>query len=185
MEAPSMRQLPKTLFAIGVSATLTVFGSAEAPGQEKCKMSWEVPAANAKYTEQHALDVGDVPDHQIRIFELHRTFPDDQPNCEGLKRVEQWTRGFSDYVDRNGHTWGYSVTLLENGDKIFAEISGTTQTVVNPDGSKKTEAATVHKWTGGTGKYQGVRGIQRQVSVIDPEKNFNESSSEAEYWFQK
>ena len=62
----------------------------------------EVPAANARYTGQHTFDVGDVPGHQVRIFELRRTFPDDQPNCEGLKRVEQWMRGYSDYVDRNG-----------------------------------------------------------------------------------
>jgi hypothetical protein len=29
-----------------------IFGSAEAPGQEKCKMSWVIPAANAMYTAQ-------------------------------------------------------------------------------------------------------------------------------------
>jgi hypothetical protein len=119
---------------------------------EKCKMSWEVPSANAKYTGQHAFDVGDVPGHQVRIFEVRRTFPDEQSNCEGLKQVEQWLRGYSDYVDRNGPSWGYSVTLLENGDKIFAEFSSAVQTVVSPDGSKKTEATTVHKWIGGTGK---------------------------------
>jgi hypothetical protein len=61
MKAQYITQLSKTLFVIGVSATLTVFGSAEAPGHEKCKMSWVVPAANAKYTTQHAIDVGDVP----------------------------------------------------------------------------------------------------------------------------
>jgi hypothetical protein len=65
-------------------------------------MSWQVPAANAKYTGQHAFGVGDVPGHQIRIFEMRRALPDDQPNCEGLKLVEQWLRGYSDYVDRNG-----------------------------------------------------------------------------------
>src|ERR671918_912221 len=99
MKAHYITQLPKTLFVIGVSATLTVFGSAEAPGQEKCKMSWVVPAANAKYTAQHTIDVGDVPGHQVRILELHRTFPDAEPNCEGLKLVEQWLRGYSDYID--------------------------------------------------------------------------------------
>jgi hypothetical protein len=185
MNALYIRHFPKPLFAIGVSAALTMFGSAEAPGQEKCKMSWEVPAANAKYTGQHAFDVGDVPGHQVRIFELRRTFSNDQPNCEGLKQVEQWLRGYSDYVDLNGPAWGYSVTLLENGDKIFAEFSGAIQTVVSPDGSKRTEATTVHRWTGGTGKYQGVRGIQRESTVFDPEKNFNETRAEAEYWFEK
>jgi hypothetical protein len=43
---------------------------------------------------------------------------------------------------------GLAVTLLENGDKIFAEFSGAVQTVVGPDGSKKTTATTVHKLTG-------------------------------------
>jgi hypothetical protein len=184
MKAQYLRQSP-TLFAIGVSAALTVFGSAEAPGQEKCKISWEVSAANAKYTGQHAFDVGDVPGHQIRIFEVRRTFPDDQPNCEGLKRVEQWLRGSSDYIDLNGPAWGYSVTVLENGDKIFAEFFSATQTTVSPDGLRKTEATTVHKLTGGTGKYQDVRGIQRERSVFNPDKNFIETRAEAEYWFEK
>ena len=47
------------------------------------------------------------------------------------------------------------MTLLENGDKIFAEFSGAAQTVVSLDGSKKSTFTGVHKWTGGTGKYQG------------------------------
>ena len=76
------------------------------------------------------------------------------------------------------------MTLLENGDKIFAEFSSATQTVANPDGSQKTEATTVHKWTGGTGKYQGVRGIQRESTVFDPDKNFLETRAEAEYWLR-
>jgi hypothetical protein len=110
---------------------------------------------------------------------------DDQPNCEGLKLVEQWLRSYSDYVDRNGTSWGYAVTVLENGDKIFAEFSSAVQTVVSPDGSKKTAATAVQKWTGGTGKYLGVRGIQRESMVFDPEKNFNETRAEVAYWFEK
>ena len=94
-------------------------------------------------------------------------------------------RGYSDYVDLNGPAWGYSVTLLENGDRIFAEFSGATQTVVGPDGPKMTEATNVHTWTGGTGKYKGVRGIQRESTVFDPEKNLLETRAEAEYWFEK
>ena len=75
MKAQYITQLPKTLFVIGVSATLTVFGSAEAPGQEKCKMSWVVPAANAKYTAQHTIDVGDVPGHRSGSWNCTAPFP--------------------------------------------------------------------------------------------------------------
>jgi hypothetical protein len=77
------------------------------------------------------------------------------------------------------------VTVLENGDKIFAEWSGTSQTVVASDGSKKSTFTGVTTWTGGTGKYQGVRGIQWDSTVYDPEKNLNETRAEAEYWFVK
>jgi hypothetical protein len=79
-------------------------------------------------TQQHVLDVGDVSGHQIRVYELHRTYANDKPNCENLKRTESWTRGYSDYIDRNGRTWGYDVTLLENSDKIFFQFDGTSQT---------------------------------------------------------
>ena len=167
------------------AVALFSFSPGELAAQEKCKMKWENPAANSKYTEQHVIDVGDVPGHQIRIFELHRTFPNDQPNCEGLKRVDQWNSGYSDYIERNGRAWGYVTTVFENGDKIFGEFSGTSQTVVAADGSKKSTFSGVVVYTGGTGRYQGVRGLERSSSQFDPEKNFNQAQSEAEYWLEK
>jgi hypothetical protein len=143
-------------------------------------MSWEIPAANTSYTQQHALDVGDVTGHQIRVFEFHRTFPNDKPNCEGLKRVEQWVRGLSDYItDRNGSISGYSVIVLENGDKIFSRFSGTSHTVTNNEGSKTSTGMDVVTYTGGTGKYQGIRGIQRDIVIFDPEKNLNQAPARA------
>ena len=175
----------RSLAVVSFGTALAVSVALPAAAQEHCKISWEVPAANATYTQQHVIDVGDVPGHQVRIFEIHRTYPDDKPNCEGLKRVESWNRGYSDYVDRNGRAFAYQVTVLENGDKIFAEVSTTSQTVVGADGSKKSTAASVVKYTGGTGKYQGVRGLVRESALFDPEKNMNQSQDEGEYWFEK
>ena len=148
-------------------------------------MSWEASAADSKYTQQLAIDVGDIPGHQVRVLELRRVFPNDKPNCEGLKRVESWDRGYSDYIDRNGRGWGYEVTTLENGDKIFGEFSGTSQTTVAPDGSKKSTYEGTMRWTGGTGKYQGVRGISWVHSLFNPDTGFNQTKFEAEYWFEK
>ena len=81
------------------------------------------------------MDVGDVT-HQIRIFELHTTFPDDKANCEGLETELLSGHFFTDYVDRNGTLHGYAVTTYENGDKIFGVTDGISQTVTNADGSK-------------------------------------------------
>jgi hypothetical protein len=183
--AMNSRSYSNASLLLAITAMLCSASSGPLAAQEKCKMKWEIPAANSNYTQQHVIDVGDVPGHQIRIFELRRTFPNDQPNCEGLKRVEEWNRGYSDYIDRNGRAWGYRVTVLENGDKIFGEMSGTSQTAVAADGSKKTTYSGVVVYTGGTGKYQGIRGLQRESAVFDPEKNFNQSQSEAEYWIEK
>ena len=45
-------------------------------------------------------------------------------------------------------------TILENGDKIYSEYSGTTETTAAADGSTKTATDGVATWTGGTGRYQ-------------------------------
>jgi hypothetical protein len=96
--------------------------------------------------------------------------------------TELWSRGYSDYIDRNGRTWRYDVTLLENGDKIFSQFDGTSQTTVAPDGSKKSTFTGVTRYIGGTGKYEGIRGFLRIHAVFEPDKNVNQLQTEGEYW---
>jgi len=162
----------------------TAFFLAPATAQERCKVDEVLSAKNSTYTEQHAFDVGDIPGHQIRVFELKRTFPDDKPNCEGLKRTEALEHAYSDYYDRNGTLHAYEVITYENGDKIFGVVDGITQTVTAPDGSKKTSFFGVSRFTGGTGKYANVRGLLRSTVVADLEKKLNEAH-EGEYWIEK
>ena len=159
--------------------------ASEALAQEKCKRMIGRDAATSKYTEQHVMDVGDVPGHQIRIFELHRTYTNAKPNCEGLKRKEQWVRGYSDYINRNGSAWGYQVITMENGDKIFAKFSGTSLTSITPDGKKKSTYTGVTRYTGGTGMYKGIRGMERVKVAFDPIANVNVKEAEKEYWIVK
>ena len=71
--------------------SLGLAGAYEASAQEVCKRTIDLNAAISEYTEQHVMDVGDVDGHQIRIFEIHRTYPDIAPNCEDLKQTESWT----------------------------------------------------------------------------------------------
>jgi hypothetical protein len=171
--------------AVPLGMAIAVLLIPNVSAQQKCKMSFEAAASDSKYTQQVAIDVGDIPGHRVRIIELHRVFPSAKPNCEGLKFTESWARGFSDAVDRNGRAWGYEVYSLENGDKIYAEYTGTVQTVVAADGSKKTTYEGTERWTGGTGKYQGVRGLEWDHVTADLDKGTNQEKVEAEYWFQK
>jgi hypothetical protein len=178
-------KLLSALFPVPLGMAIVVFAIPTVWAQQKCKISWEAAASDSKYTQQLAIDVGDMPGHQVRVFEIHYVYPNAKPNCEGLKWTESWTRGFSDYVDRNGRVWGYEVYTLENADKIHAEFTGTTQTVVAADGSKKTSVEVTARWTGGTGKYQGVRGLEWDHVTVDLGKSIIQEKDEAEYWLQK
>ena len=82
------------------------------------------------------------------------------------------------------------VTILENGDKIYQQYSGTTETTAAPDGSTKTTTDVVATWTGGTGRYQTVRGIARNHTLVDWAKGESKptgvhTSADGEYWFEK
>jgi hypothetical protein len=166
--------------------------AAPVAAQERCKWSSDSdPGDVSSYTQQLNIDVGDEPGHIVGVYEVHTVDgPNAKPNCEGLKDKESWLHGYRDYRDRNGHTWGYSVTVLENGDKIYHQYSGTTQTTTAADGSKKTTTDSVATWTGGTGRYQTVRGIERDHTAVDWAKGESKPTSihgsgDGEYWFEK
>jgi hypothetical protein len=182
----------QTLLVRAVSAVLplVLIAGTDAVAEERCKIEWEVSAADAKFTQQLMLDVGDVPGHKIGTFELHRTFSQPPSTCEGAKVVEQWNHGFRDLINRNGRAWGYSVMTLDNGDKIYQQVSGTVQTQVAEDGSTRSTYEGVSIWRGGTGRYQAIQGIQREHSLVEyaadsQEAKKTESRSEVEYWFEK
>jgi hypothetical protein len=145
--------------------------------QDTKLVSYKVGAENSKYTQQQFLDVGDVAGHQVRSFEIHRTFPTDAPIINGLKMKEQWTRGVSDYVDNNGTATTYSVYVLENGDKFFSR--GTV--VARSAGPGKLSNMTVSYITGGTGKLAGIQGIVRTTGSAEPKAGVNETQVEVEY----
>jgi len=158
---------------------------AEGWAQEKHKVSYKIPDEISKYTQQHAIDVGDVPGHQVRINEVHRTYPKGLLAFEGVQVVEEWNRGYSDYIDINGRAWGYGIFILENGDKIFTRPDGTSQTIINADGSKKSIYTGAWALTGGTGKFRGIRGTLRATFVFDIKAGLNEGQVEGEYWLEK
>ena len=121
--------------------------------QQKQQLSFKTSAENTKYTQQHLIDVGDVPGHQVRVYELHCTFPNNAPVMNGVAIKEQWTRAISDYTDNNGPGTTYGVYVLENGDKFFTR----SVLVAQSTGSGKLTATTVGQITGGTGKFAGIQ----------------------------
>src|SRR5215831_18159155 len=107
-----------TRSAICCLVTLTLCGSPSAWAQQKQKVSYKVTAENSKYTQRHTLDVGDESGHQLIMFEIHRTFPNNAPVINGLKLKETWSRGYADYIDSNGLSTNYTVYVLDNRDSF-------------------------------------------------------------------
>ncbi len=164
---------------------LTAFGSTAGWAQEKHKISFKSLAANTKYTQQHLIDVGDVPGHLIRIAEIRRTFPTNPPVFDGVKAVESWARFSSDIIDGSGRLSGYTIFVLENGDKIFGRLEGTSQSIANPDGTTKGNVSGVTALTGGTGRFRGIRGVLRNAVMANIIGGVNESQTDGEYWIEK
>jgi hypothetical protein len=147
-----------------------------AVAQQKQHVSFKAPAENSKYTQQLIVDVGDVPDHIVRVFEIHFTYPNDAPVINGLKLAETWGRGITDYIEGNGSLTVYNVIVMENGDRFFARITGVTSKT-----TEKLTATQVGYITGGTGKLAGMQGIVRITSNFDYKTGFNESQFDIEY----
>jgi hypothetical protein len=167
--------LTLTTLAICLAITLPAIA------QEKQRVSMKTPAENTKYTQQLFIDVGDAPGHQVRAYEIHRTYPSNPPMFNGVKLVESWARGTSDYTDSNGLTTGHDVYVLENGDKFFDRYACVAQNF----GAGKFTATCTNSITGGTGKFAGIRGVGRSVNAFDPKAGFNENQTDIEYWIEK
>ena len=143
------------------------------------RLVFKVSADNTRYTQQHTIDVGDVAGHEVRLFEIHRTYPGTAPMINGMKIVESWTRGVSDYIDNNGEGTIYGVYVLENGDKFFTRGS---LVAVQSAGATRLTATTVGPITGGTGKLGRINGMVRTSTSADPKAGINETRVDIEYW---
>ena len=145
------------------------------------KVSYQTTAANTKYTQQHAIDVEDVPGHILRVYEIHRTHPNNPPVINRVALKEQFTRGTSDQTDNNGVSINHSTYVLVNGDKFFTR--GTT--VAQNNGPGKSSNSSTAYIVGGTGKVGGIQGVTRGKAASEPKAGINENQTEIEYWFTK
>jgi hypothetical protein len=159
---------------------LTVALPGNVLAQEKQQVSFKTSAENSKFTQQLTIEVGDMPNHVVRVFEIRSTFPNSPPVINGLKLVEQWDRGFGDRIDGSGPATIYTAYVMENGDKFFTRNIGVVQNTAG-----KLTNTIVGNITGGTGKLAGIQGNTRAVANFNYSTGFVENQIEIEYWNSK
>jgi hypothetical protein len=151
------------MYRVLMCAAVAIVIGNQAIAQEKHQVSFKSAAENIKLTQQLNIELKDVPNHIVRVYEGRTTFPDtDVPVINRLKVVEEWDSGTGDRIDGNGPDTGYSVFIMENGDKFFARYVGQVQN--NSGNFTDTIFGPI---TGGTGKLLGIQGTVRAVA------NFN------------
>jgi hypothetical protein len=150
---------------------------------KKQRLIFKVGPENAKYTDQHAIDVSDMAGHQLRIFEIKRTFPTNPPLFDGVPVVTMWTRGFSDYIDESGSGLLYGTYDLESGDKIFVRSTLVAQR--SSGGAGNSTSSTAGVLSGGTGKFAGIEGTAKSTTQFNPGSGFNQTDFEIEYWMEE
>jgi len=164
----------RSLLALTTMALLA--GSAVVAQQpQKQQVSFKVSATDTKYGQQMNIEVGDRPDHLVRVFEFHRVLSE-PVMINGIKLKETWNRGIVNITDGNGSGIAYTVYMMDNGDKIFAR---TDNAIENVAGDRTAFGSGVI--TGGTGKFSGIQGIVRTRVHFDFTKGFNESQDTLEY----
>jgi hypothetical protein len=161
--------------AVGIALTAPA-----AMAVEKQHVSYNTPAIHTTYIQQHIIDIGDIPGHQARLFEIQRTYGDDAPLINGSKLKEQWTRGMSDYIDNNGPAIIYNVWVLENGDRFFVRTS----LVAQSSGDGKLVNMTSGVITGGTGSLARIHGIISSHGPSEPKAGINANQTDIDYWME-
>jgi hypothetical protein len=170
------------LLAVVAAAGLSLLGATQGWAQEKHRFSYKSPLG--KYLQRLAIDIGDVPGHQVANYEVQYKFGSDAPVYDGVKVVEIFVRGTSDTIAGSGSSILYSTIVMENGDKIFSLSNMLLNATVGPDGSRQARMTTIGKITGGTGKFKAIRGVIRVAGTTDFKTGTSDQQNEVEYWFE-
>lgn len=170
------------LLVIGFAGS---FAASDAWSQQKQSVSYSIPPGAARYTQEHVIDVGDVPGHQVRVFEIHIDYQNSDLSYGGVKVKEGWVRGASDYTNGTGTASNYSVVVLEDGNMLFTKDAVVGHATPNPDGSKALKYSSVSTFIGGTGKFQGIKGQLRVNSIRVPGAKTITTEANGEYWIEQ
>jgi hypothetical protein len=161
-----------SLMALSMAISLDI-----AVAQERQHLMFNTSAENSKYTEKtENLELGDMPDHILRVFEIRRSYPDGGPVVNGIKIKESWVRGTGDRTGGIGPITQYIEFVMENGNKFFARMDG----IVESSSGKGT-ATIAGRITHGTGKLATIQGTILEMAKFDIKIGSNENRTEIDY----
>jgi len=159
---------------------LTLCAASPAWAQQKYAIPRMSEGPN-EYLQEYAIEVGDTPAHQVRIYQIRMDYPKRDLVFGGVVVKQRVMTDMIDNVNQNGQFTGYSVYTLEDGSKVFSRFTGTTQV----DGAGGRKFVFVENFVGGTGKFKGMRGQLRGGGERAPGASSLTAETSGEYWFEE
>lgn len=172
-------------FLRAVLGVVTLLLAVSAQAQQKNVYSHASPPDSSRYVRDHAIELDDTPGHRVRVVEIQRIYTQNAPVLAGVKVVESWFRGYTDYRANGGPGHGYETWILEDGSKVFLETDFTGFVETTASGSRRGASYGATRFVGGTGNFAGIRGVLTTIAEFDsdPKTGYNRPSSRGEYWF--
>lgn len=171
-------------FLVMFAAAMALFATSPAYAQQKYRMT-RAPSSTTQYLQQHAIDVGDAPGHQVRVYEIRYDYPNKDLAFADVTVKEALVRGLSDYVNFSGPFTSYTVYFLEDGNKVFTRATGTSLLTTGADGNQVVKFSGAENFIGGTGKFKGIRGqlvVSGERATAAKSLTFQQSG---EYWIEE
>jgi hypothetical protein len=97
----------------------------------------------------------DVSKHEVMLINRTQTWSSSDADWNNVG-VTQFV--FSDYIAGTGFHRGHNVNVHPGGDRTFIAYEGQTTRTSKPDGSWESKFEGKLRFTGGTGKFQGITG---------------------------
>ncbi len=130
-------------FVAVLSAATTVVAQTKISGTVQC----------SKPDEQHALEVGDRPNHSLMVAKGKCTWTKPM-EIAGTQTKEDIGTGFDEISGNKSRGHGYVVGTMANGDKMHVSTQGS---ATLKEGTIESAEGT-WSFTGGTGKLKGIKG---------------------------
>ena len=128
--------------------------------------------------KKHIIEVGDVPGHKLRVYEVRNEYPQRDFALAGVAVKELVSDGVSDHVNGSGSFTAYNILTLVDGNKVFVRVTGATQS----DSAGGNRSTSVENFVGGTGKFKGIHGQMRNTFRRAPGSNAVTVEVDGEYW---
>jgi hypothetical protein len=161
-----------------LTGTMWLSPGSQAIAQQKYTISQPAKAIS-KFTQEHVIEVGDVPGHKLRIYEVQNEYPQNDLTFAGAAVKQMVSHGVSDFV-RERRLHRLQRFTMADGNKVFVRLTGTTQS----DSTGGRRSTSVENFVGGTGKFKGIRGQMRNTLRRAAGSDALDVQVSGEYWIE-